>query len=145
VWAVGDCAAVPMNGDGELQPPTAQHGLREGVHAARNIEASVRGRPQRPFRYRTLGQLASIGRRTGVANIFGLRFSGMFAWFLWRTVYLAKLPTIGKRMRVAAAWTLDLFFSRDMEELVTIRALERFAHIARESDLAARKAPRRAA
>jgi NADH dehydrogenase len=120
VWAVGDCAAVPGR-SGELQPPTAQLALREGIHAARNIAASVDGRPQAPFRFQTLGQLAAIGRRAGVANLFGVKFSGILAWFVWRTVYLLKLPTMSERVRVALGWTLDLVFPRDMEQIISVR------------------------
>src|SRR5205823_4099924 len=88
VWALGDCALVP-DSRGGFQPPTAQHALREGRTAARNVAAAILGRPKKPFRFRTLGQLAAIGRRTGVANVFGIRFSGFVAWWLWRTIYLS--------------------------------------------------------
>ena len=114
VWALGDCASVPDPKTGRPCPPTAQHALRQGKVAARNIEAAVRGRARRPFTFRTLGQLAAIGRRTGVANILGVNFSGFFAWWLWRTVYLAKLPRFEKKLRVALDWTLDLLFTKDI-------------------------------
>jgi NADH dehydrogenase len=123
VWAVGDCAAVP-DGRGGLQPPTAQHGLREAVAAAKNIEAAVDGTAKRPFRFSTLGQLASIGHYSGVAEVFGIRFSGFVAWWLWRSVYLAKLPGIAKKLRVAISWSLDLLFAREIEQLVTLRDVE---------------------
>lgn len=123
VWSVGDCAAVP-DGKGGLQPPTAQHGMREAVTAARNIEAAVAGAAQKPFRFSTIALLASIGRHTGVAQVLGLRFSGFFAWWLWRSVYLAKLPGIAKKLRVTIQWSLDLLFSRDIEQLLTVRDLE---------------------
>jgi NADH dehydrogenase len=123
VWAVGDCAAVP-DGQGGLQPPTAQHGLREAVAAARNIEAAVDGTAKRPFRFSTLGQLASIGHYSGVAEVFGIRFSGFVAWWLWRSVYLAKLPGLAKKLRVAISWSLDLLFAREIEQLVTLRDVE---------------------
>jgi NADH dehydrogenase len=123
VWAVGDCAAVP-DGQGGLQPPTAQHGLREAVAAARNIEAAVDGTAKRPFRFSTLGQLASIGHYSGVAEVFGIRFSGFVAWWLWRSVYLAKLPGIAKKLRVAISWSLDLLFAREIEQLLTLRDVE---------------------
>lgn len=114
VWALGDCALVPDPATGGFHPPTAQHACRQGQVVARNIAAALRGCPPRPFRFRTLGQLASIGRRTGVARMFGLRFSGFFAWWLWRTIYLAKLPTLERKLRVALDWTLDLFFRKDL-------------------------------
>jgi NADH:ubiquinone reductase (H+-translocating) len=88
VWAVGDAAVVP-DGHGGHHPPTAQHAIREGRCVAANIAASFENRPTRAFRFRTLGQLASLGRRTGVANILGINFSGFVAWWLWRTIYLS--------------------------------------------------------
>jgi NADH dehydrogenase len=123
VWAAGDCAAVP-DGRGGIQPPTAQHGLREAVAAAKNIEAAVKGVAKRPFRFSTLGQLASIGHHTGVAEVFGMRFSGFVAWWLWRSVYLAKLPGIAKKLRVAISWSLDLLFAREIEQLLTLQDIE---------------------
>jgi NADH dehydrogenase len=122
VWALGDCAVVPDPRTGKPHPPTAQHALRQGRTLARNILASIQGKPLRPFRFRALGQLASIGRRTGVANIFGVHFSGFIAWWLWRTIYLSKLPRFEKKVRVALDWTLDLFFSKDLVQFKTIKA-----------------------
>jgi NADH dehydrogenase len=122
VWALGDCAVVPDPDTGVAYPPTAQHALREGVVAARNIVASMRGQPLTPFRFSTIGSLASIGRRTGVANILGVNFSGFIAWWLWRTVYLAKLPRLEKKLRVALDWTLDILFSKDVVQFTTHRA-----------------------
>ena len=121
LWAAGDCAAVPDVTTGTFCPPTAQHGLRQGVAAAKNIEAAIVGRPLKPFRYRAMGLLASIGRHTGVAMVFGVKFSGFAAWWLWRTVYLAKLPGLAKKLRVMVGWTLDLFFGREIEQMITVR------------------------
>jgi NADH dehydrogenase len=129
VWAVGDCAAVP-DGHGGLQPPTAQHGLREGLAAADNIRAAVNGGAPKPFRFSTIGQLAAIGHHTGVAQIFGMRFSGFGAWWLWRSVYLAKLPGIANKVRVAIQWILDLLFSRQIEQSLTLRDLEQIEMLA---------------
>jgi NADH dehydrogenase len=98
--------------------------LREGRTAAKNIEATILGRPPTPFAYSVQGQLATIGRRTGVAMVFGLRFSGFVAWWLWRTVYLMKLPRLTKKLRVLASWTLDLLFGTEIEQLVTLRDVE---------------------
>jgi NADH dehydrogenase len=123
VWAVGDCAAVP-DGKGGVHPPTAQHAMREAIVAGGNIEAVLGGDPQKPFRFSTIGQLASIGHRTGVAEIFGMRFSGFAAWWLWRGVYLSKLPQLSKKVRVAIKWSLDLLFPREIEQLVTLRDVE---------------------
>ena len=89
LWAAGDCAAIPdvESGAGKFYPPTAQHGLREGVVVAKNIEAAILGQGPKPFRFKMLGQLASIGHHTGVAMVFGIKFSGFIAWFFWRSVY----------------------------------------------------------
>ncbi len=120
VWALGDCALVP-DGQGGFHPPTAQHAIREGRCLARNALAAARGGMKRPFVFRTIGQLASIGRRTGVAQICGVNFSGFIAWWLWRTIYLSKLPRFEKKLRVALDWTLDLVFSKDLVKFATVR------------------------
>jgi NADH dehydrogenase len=121
VWALGDCARIPDRRSGQAYPPTAQHAIREARTAARNIAASIHGRPLVPFRFRTIGQLAAIGRRTGVARVFGVNFSGFFAWWLWRTIYLSKLPRLDKKIRVAIDWTLDLVFAKDFVQFLTAR------------------------
>jgi NADH dehydrogenase len=112
IWALGDCAMIPDE-HGGYQPPTAQHASREGKVLAHNIVANSCGKDLIPFRFNTLGLLASIGRRTGVARILGLNFSGFVAWWLWRTIYLLKLPRLEKKVRVALDWSLDVFFSKD--------------------------------
>lgn len=119
LWSLGDCASIPDVDSGGTHPPTAQHALREGRRLARNVLAAIDGRAPRPFRFRTLGQLASLGRRTGVARVFGVNFSGFVAWWLWRTIYLSKLPRIEKKVRVALDWTLDLVFSKDLVQFRT--------------------------
>jgi NADH dehydrogenase len=126
LWAAGDCAAIPdvKGGTGKFYPPTAQHGLREGVIVAKNIEAAILGGRPKPFRFAMLGQLASIGHRTGVAMMFGIKFSGFIAWWFWRSVYLMKLPRLAKKLRVMASWTLDLFFGQDIEQMITVRDVE---------------------
>jgi NADH dehydrogenase len=89
---------------------------------AHNIVASSQGIDLIPFRFNTLGLLASIGRRTGVARILGVNFSGFVAWWLWRTIYLLKLPRIEKKLRVALDWTLDVFFSKDFVQYLHERS-----------------------
>jgi NADH:ubiquinone reductase (H+-translocating) len=116
-WAVGDCAGVPSPTGQGLCPPTAQFASREAKTCARNIVASIDGKPQAAFAFRALGSLASLGQRSAVAELFGLRLSGFLAWFAWRTVYLSKLPGLVRRLRVALDWTLDLFFPRDITQL----------------------------
>lgn len=121
VWALGDCAVIPDEGGG-YQPPTAQHASREGKVPARNIIATIRGKDLSSFQFKTLGLLASIGRRTGVARILGINFSGFVAWWLWRTIYLLKLPRFEKKLRVALDWTMDLFFSKDFVQYLHERS-----------------------
>jgi NADH dehydrogenase len=121
VWALGDCAVVPDTRTGGFHPPTAQHALREARTVAHNIVATLDNRPARAFSFRTIGQLAAIGRRTGVARVFGVNFSGFFAWWLWRTIYLSKLPRFEKKCRVAIDWTLDLIFAKDFVQFLTVR------------------------
>src|SRR5206468_186800 len=103
LWAAGDCAAVPVFDTDKFHPPTAQHGLREGVTVAKNIEAMILDRSLKSFRFKMLGQLASIGHHTGVAMVFGIKFSGFIAWWFWRSVYLMKLPRLAKKLRVMAS------------------------------------------
>jgi len=123
LWAAGDCAAVP-DGTGKFYPPTAQHGMREAVAAAANIARAIVREPLKPFRYKTMGMLASLGHHTGVAMVFGMKFSGFVAWWMWRSVYMAKLPRLAKKLRVAVDWTLDLFFGREIEQTITARDIE---------------------
>ncbi len=124
LWAAGDCAAVPILNTENFHPPTAQHGLREGVTVAKNIEATILDRPLKPFRFKMLGQLASIGHHTGVAMVFGIKFSGFIAWSFWRSVYLMKLPRLAKKLRVMASWALDIFFGQEIEQMITVRDID---------------------
>jgi NADH dehydrogenase len=113
VWACGDAAWIP-DATGTPYPPTAQHALRQGKVLADNIVATLSQGPLKPFVFTTLGQLAAIGRRTGVARILGFKFQGFLAWFLWRAIYLSKLPRFERKVRVALDWTLDLVFTKDL-------------------------------
>jgi NADH dehydrogenase len=122
VWALGDCAVVLDSRTGKPYPPTAQHALRQGRVVAENILAGMRGGPKQSFTFKTIGLLASIGRRTGVAQILGVNFSGFVAWWLWRTIYLSKLPRFEKKVRVALDWMLDVVFSKDLVQIRTLRA-----------------------
>jgi NADH dehydrogenase len=124
LWAAGDCAAVPIWNTEKFHPPTAQHGLREGIVVAKNIEAVILNRPLKSFRFKMLGQLASIGHHTGVAIVFGIKFSGFIAWSFWRSVYLMKLPRLAKKLRVMASWTLDIFFGQEIEQMLTVRDID---------------------
>ncbi|MFE7777973.1 NAD(P)/FAD-dependent oxidoreductase [Streptomyces sp. NPDC057445] len=113
LWALGDCARIPDPAGG-VYPPTAQHAIREGKAAAGNIAAVLGGRRPVPFRFGGLGVLVSLGHRTAAGEIGGRQVSGLLAWVLWRSVYLSKLPSVEKRLRVLADWTLDLVFPRDI-------------------------------
>jgi NADH dehydrogenase len=135
VWAVGDCAAIIDPTSKHPYPPTAQHAIREGRRAAKNICARLNGERATPFLYKAPGQLAAIGRRTGVARIFGLKFSGVVGWVLWRTVYLMKLPRLEKKIRVGLRWVLDVVFERDLAQYINPRDIEsvnRLLEIARQ-------------
>ncbi len=119
VWALGDCAVIPDPHTGKPYPPTAQHATREGRRAAHNVAAAINGKEgdRRPFIYQTQGMLAPLGRRSAVAEIKGLRFSGFFAWLLWRGIYLGKLPGWDRKVRVAIDWLLDIFLPKDIVQL----------------------------
>lgn len=114
-WAIGDCALIPdAFNEGAYYPPTAQHALREGKKVAENIAAVVGGEAPRPFVFEAIGILVALGHRTAVAEIRGIRFSGLLAWMMWRGVYLSKLPGLEKKVRVLLDWTIDLVFPRDI-------------------------------
>ena len=104
---------------GNPYPPTAQHAIREGSTAAKNIIASIEEKldEREVFGYKTKGMMASIGKRTGVGILLGTQVQGFLAWWIWRNYYLANLPTIQKKIRVLADWTLDIFFKRDVTML----------------------------
>jgi NADH dehydrogenase len=117
VWALGDCASIIDPKTGRPMPATAQHAVREGPHAARNVLAVLAGRPTTPFDYDQQGMLVSLGRFRGVGEIKGIKVSGFIAWFLWRTYYLLRLPSLERRLRVAVDWTLELFLAHDIVEI----------------------------
>jgi len=116
VWAIGDCA-VNIDADGKPYPATAQHAVRQAESAAKNIAAVLRGQAAQPCDITPRGTLAALGCRTAVARIFNIKLSGFPAWFLWRTVYLMKMPGWARRLRVALDWTMSLFFRRSVVQL----------------------------
>lgn len=122
VWSAGDVARVP-DGKGGSYPPTAQHAMRAGVHLARNLARFLRGEDPRSSRIPDLGSLTALGCRTAVARVLGVRLQGFPAWFLWRTVYLLKMPGLSRRVRVALDWTMDLLFPRPIVQLGVHRAV----------------------
>jgi len=116
VWAIGDCAVNP-DPRGGAYPETAQHAVRQAAHLARNIARALQGRPTLPCVIHSPGSLLAIGRRRAVAKVLGVKLAGFPAWFLWRSVYLLKMPGWGRRLRVALDWAVDLFFRRQIVQL----------------------------
>ena len=113
VWALGDCARVPNQSTPDHpDPPTSQHALRQARQLARNLQGTPR-----PYRYRMLGQVATLGRNKGIADVLGLRLRGFPAWFVTRTYHLYQLPLASRKLRVVVDWTVALFFRRDIAEL----------------------------
>jgi NADH:quinone reductase (non-electrogenic) len=124
LWALGDCAAVPNAIDGGIAPPTAQFAARQAKTLVDNLLASLAGRATRRFAYRSRGQMAAIGHRKGVADIFGLPLSGLPAWLLWRAYYLSQMPTLGRKLRIFVEWTWGMFFPNDITHLRFTRSVE---------------------
>lgn len=116
LWAVGDCAAVPQV-DGITSPPTAQHALRQAKTCANNILATIRGKKMKRFGFTGLGKLASLGRMSAVAEVFGFKMKGVIAWVFWRTVYLSKFPGFDRQIRIGIDWFLDLLLPRDITQV----------------------------
>jgi NADH dehydrogenase len=116
-WAAGDNAAIPDLVTGGTAPPTAQHALREARRLARNVAASLSDGELQPFRHRNLGQLASLGRYKGAAKVLGVRLTGFPAWWLHRTYHILMMPTLARKSRIVADWTVGLVFPRDIAQL----------------------------
>ena len=113
LWALGDAAAVPnTRTPGRVDPPTCQHALRQARRLAKNLQGD-----EQPYGYRMLGQVATLGRYKGVADILGLRFRGFPGWLLTRSYHLFQLPLLSRKLRVVTDWTTSLFFRRDIAEL----------------------------
>lgn len=116
VYALGDCASIFDPHTKKPYPPTAQHAIKQGDVAAKNIISAIDGKEENKikFDYETKGMMAEIGKRTGVATIFGIKVHGFLAWWLWRTYYLASLPTMKKKLKVLSDWTMDLIYKPDV-------------------------------
>ncbi|NCU19530.1 cyclic nucleotide-binding domain-containing protein [Candidatus Falkowbacteria bacterium] len=121
VWALGDCALIPIKdgatGPRDFAPPTAQFAVREAKLLAENIAAAIEGKTPRPFSYKSRGALASLGARRGVAEVMGLQLTGFPAWLLWRFYYLAFLPGITTRIQVLLNWFMDGLSPRSVVQL----------------------------
>jgi NADH dehydrogenase len=128
LWALGDCAAVSDTTSGKACPPTAQFAIREAELLASNIVARLQGRPARGFHFDSLGALCVLGHQTACAELTipfarnkSIRFSGLFAWAIWRGIYLAKLPGLERKIRVLMDWTIELFFPRDIVQTIDLK------------------------
>ena len=128
LWALGDCAAVVDAKSGKPCPPTAQFALREAKALAKNIRASLQGRPARGFHFDSLGALCVMGHQTACAELTvpfmrdkAMRFSGLLAWLMWRGIYLGKLPGLERKIRVLVDWTVELFFPKDIVQTIDLR------------------------
>ena len=116
IWALGDGAAVPNAATpGRLDPPTCQHALRQARRLAKNLAGE-----SKPYRYRMLGEVATLGRYKGIANVFGFPFKGFLGWWITRTYHLYQLPLLSRKLRVVTDWTVALLFRRDIVELGTL-------------------------
>ena len=124
VWAIGDCALVTNAADERPSPPTAQFAVAQAKQLAANIARPVTGQPTRPFAYTSRGMMATVGHMNGVAQVFGLRLSGLPAWLLWRAFYLLRMPTFGRKLHIWAEWTWGMFFSADITHLRFTRSGE---------------------
>ena len=124
VWAMGDCALVPNAKSGQYSPPTAQFADRQAQVLAKNIVASLKGKPTIEFSYKPQGMLASIGHNKAVAEIYGMRFSGLIGFMLWRGVYLLKVPTFARKVRLFLEWNWAMFFPPDIAHLGFKRSKE---------------------
>ncbi|MFF5260746.1 NAD(P)/FAD-dependent oxidoreductase [Actinomadura viridis] len=132
VYAAGDNAAVPdLSGTGEYCAPNAQHAVRQAKRLGDNIVADLRGKPRKPYVHAYVGSVAGLGLHKGVANVYGLKVRGFPAWVMHRTYHLSRMPTVNRKMRITADWTLALFFRR---EIVSLGELARPRH---EFELAA--------
>lgn len=119
-WAAGDCAAVPDLSTGGICPPTAQHALRQARRLGKNVAATIRGRRLKPFVYKNMGGLVSLGRYKGVARVIRFNVRGFPAWWLHRTYHVTRVPTFNRKVRILIDWTVALFFRRDVVQLASL-------------------------
>ena len=117
VFAIGDCALFLNPETKRPFPPTAQIAEAQAKTAAKNLIALIKNSKKEKFEYHSKGQMAIIGKRSGIATFLGMNISGFWAWLIWRNVYLSKIPTLDKQIRVFLDWVIDLFFDRDISRL----------------------------
>lgn len=120
VFAIGDCASIPLDDKGAFCPPTAQFAVREAKILAYNILQQIDNKEKKPFFFKSLGSMGALGHHNAVGEIFGkFKVSGIFAWFMWRTIYWYKLPGFSRKIKVAASWFLDFFIPQESIMLKT--------------------------
>jgi len=117
LWSLGDCSLIPNAYDDKPCPATAQFAMQQARQLAKNLERTLHHNVTKPFYFRPRGMLASIGHRNAVAVIYGVKLSGFFAWFLWRGIYLAKLPTFSRKLEVAISWACNIPFPPNIVQL----------------------------
>jgi len=136
-WSAGDCAAVPdltADGPGVFTGPSAQHAVRQTKTLAANIVASLRRRKLVDYRHKYVGSVASLGLYRGVAEVYGIKLRGILAWFMHRTYHLSRVPTLNRKVRVLADWTLAIFFPREVVSLGQLQQPRREFELAALSD-----------
>jgi NADH dehydrogenase len=121
LWSLGDCALVPNAYDGQPCPATAQFAMQQARLLADNLKCVSQRAATKPFNFRARGMLASIGHRNAVAVVYGIKLSGFIAWFLWRGVYLFKLPTFSRKLEVALSWACEIPFPPNIVQLRVIK------------------------
>lgn len=117
VFVLGDAAYLVDERTGRPLPPLGQVAFQQGPRAARNVVALLEGRAPSPFRYFDFGALVSVGEHYAAVNLLGVRLSGFLGWFVWRTLYLAKMVGLSNKLRILLDWTLDLLIERSFTQL----------------------------
>ena len=125
LWTLGDCAHVINGFDGKPCPPTAQFAVRQAKALALNLVARIKGEPTQAFSHKSLGSMAAIGHKKGVASVFGFCVTGLPAWLIWRAYYLIQMPTLGRKVRIYLEWTWGMFFPADITHLRFTRSEDR--------------------
>jgi NADH:ubiquinone reductase (H+-translocating) len=120
-WGAGDSCAVPdLTQPGQFTGPSAQHAVRQARRLGDNLVAQLRGEPLKDYEHKYAGSVASLGLHKGVAQVYGIKLKGWPAWFMHRTYHLSRVPTLNRKFRVVADWTLALFFKREIVSLGSI-------------------------
>ena len=140
MWALGDAALIPIGdpAEGNFAPPTAQFAVREARCLAKNIAATLNEKPLKSFAFKPKGSMASIGHYKGVAEVFGIGLSGLFAWLIWRALYIGMLPGFSTRLRVALNWLFDYFLPRSIVQIENKRASASITRRYRKGDVISR-------